>query len=130
MHKKLTIGSGLHRARKNRIKGPRVKPAVLPDFRTIKLEDKGQDFIWWTITQHGDVVGCGPFQSSTWTKCQVLNHETLKVGDKPVFKSPHVAKALTLSYSIVAIWEGFDHMEPKAVAINGTAKRSLKGSRP
>lgn len=116
MTAKLKIGSGLHRARKNRSRGPRPAAKVIPDFRTMRFEHKGQDFLWWTITEHGDVVGCGPFQGSTWTKCVVLNHATLAVGDQPVFKSPHIAEPKTLRYRVVAIWEGFDHMEPKGVS--------------
>jgi hypothetical protein len=108
---KLPIGSGLHRARRNRSRGPR--PAPLPEFRTMRFEDHGQDFLWWTITEHGDVVGCGPFQASTWMECKVINHRALAVGVQPIFKSRWLVETKTLRYRIAAIWEGFDHMEPK-----------------
>jgi hypothetical protein len=117
---KLKIGAGLHRARRNRSRGPRK--AALPDFRTMRFEDHGQDFLWWTITEHGDVVGCGPFQSSIWEKCVVVNHCDLAVGVQPIFKAPAIREQKTLRYRIAAIWEGFSHMEPKPLQVKPAPK--------
>ena len=50
MSKNLPYGATLARAKHSR----RPRKNLLPDFRTIRFEDKGQDFLWWTITDRGE----------------------------------------------------------------------------
>ena len=38
----------------------------------VTFKDEGQDFLWWEIDENGKVVDCGPFQATTWCKCQVV----------------------------------------------------------
>lgn len=48
----------------------------------ITFEDHGQDFRYWDVEpKSGKVLEARPFQGPTWTKMQVLNSETLVVGD-------------------------------------------------
>ena len=101
MHPKLEIGSGLRRAKKNRSRGPR--PVTV---RTIYFEDRGQDFLWWTIASNGMVVDCGPFQATTWCKCVVLGAKRLTVGEHPQIITPHNARPITLNYAVTKIEPG------------------------
>lgn len=48
--------------------------------KTIVFEDHSQDFLEWDIDEHGVVVGCRPFQASTWCGGRVLNTD-VEVGE-------------------------------------------------
>ncbi len=50
--------------------------------KTIYFEDHGQDFLEWDIDDEGFVVDCRPAQSDIWNGHHVLNHSSLKKGDK------------------------------------------------
>jgi hypothetical protein len=50
--------------------------------KTIRFQDNGQDFLTWQIDEQGNVVDCQPFQAFVWVGCIVLNHATLKAGEK------------------------------------------------
>lgn len=46
----------------------------------IRFEDGRQDFLYWVVDEDGQVISCGPYQSSVWLGLQVKNLATLKAG--------------------------------------------------
>jgi len=51
----------------------------------IHFEDNGQDFLWWDVDEHGNVLDCGPFQASIWVGCIILDPEDLQRGSEVEF---------------------------------------------
>ncbi|QRE00437.1 hypothetical protein [Burkholderia phage BCSR52] len=48
---------------------------------TIQFEDRGQDFLSWTLDENGVVIECKPFQAWLWKGRQVVDHASLSSGD-------------------------------------------------
>lgn len=71
---------------------------------TIRFADRGQDFLEWDIDADGTVVGCRPFQASTWCGCVVQNLADLKRGAIVRFVSPRIDQTeRTIRYPLVSI---------------------------
>ena len=47
----------------------------------LHFEDLGQDFLRWELNAKGKVIGCEPFQASTWCGLEVFQPGLLAVGD-------------------------------------------------
>ena len=47
----------------------------------LEFEDHGQDFLRWELDAKGTVIGCEPFQASTWCGLEVFQPGLLAVGD-------------------------------------------------
>jgi len=47
----------------------------------IVFADHGQDFLRWTVNEHGVVIDSQPFQASVWRGMEVPNVADLKEGD-------------------------------------------------
>jgi hypothetical protein len=69
--------------------------------KKIHFEDRGQDFLWWTIDEENNVVDCGPFQSSVWVGCWVVD-SSIMIGEKPRFLTQS-DEPMTLNYAIEKI---------------------------
>jgi hypothetical protein len=79
---------------------PKLKPGQL----RIHISDHGQDFLWWTVNSLGQVVDCGPFQSTVWVnKCTVQNHLSLKSGSVIWFYSKVLMQVTSLNYLVQRI---------------------------
>ena len=50
--------------------------------KTIVFEDDGQDFLEWDLDPEGKVVECRPFQGDIWCGNVVVNHRTLRAGQR------------------------------------------------
>ncbi|PKQ69360.1 hypothetical protein BZG01_00030 [Labilibaculum manganireducens] len=70
----------------------------------VTFEDKGQDFLWWKITDQGAVVDCGPFQKDIWCGSFVYL-ETVQVGFCIEFIGKNGNGLLTLNYKTEKIEE-------------------------
>jgi len=56
--------------------------------RKIHFEDRGQDFLTWTIDVDGKMLACEPFQHSIWNEWTVMNVKGLVVGGKVQLTKP------------------------------------------
>lgn len=68
-------------------------------FTEIEFEDRGQDFIRWTVAGDGTVYDCQPCQSWVWCGGSVLNLDALRVGGLVKFAS--YQDSITVAYRIV-----------------------------
>ncbi len=68
-------------------------------FTEIEFEDRGQDFIRWTVAGDGTVYDCQPCQSWVWCGGRVLNMDALRVGGLVKFAS--YQDSITVAYRIV-----------------------------
>lgn len=68
----------------------------------ITFEDHGQDFLIWQLDNNGIVVDCAPFQAGIWTGMQVIDHESLKLGDTVTFRSSS-GRMNAMNYPVAAI---------------------------
>lgn len=71
----------------------------------IRLEDHGQDFLWFEIEREkrrvGRIVDAGPFQAWVWTK-HAINLKGARVGRRPMFTTGNL-RGCTLNYPITSI---------------------------
>lgn len=70
--------------------------------KTIRLEDRGQDFLEWDINEGGMVIGCRPFQSSIWIGTKVLN-QTIAPGDTLTIITKQEDWETTLNYPVASV---------------------------
>lgn len=98
-------GGGSRQGAKEPRKADAQKPApVSMEYRSIQLEDLGQDFTRFDVrTSNGEILAAHPFQGSIWSEFRITNHKALRVGDRPILKKP--GHALTLRYRVVKIGE-------------------------
>lgn len=68
-------------------------------FTEVEFEDRGQDFIRWTVAGDGTVYDCQPSQSWVWCGGCVANH--LKIGGNVEYTSYN--GSLMLAYRIVKL---------------------------
>lgn len=78
------------------------EPSLPAGSRTIRLEDRGQDFTYWTIDRDGVVVDCGPFQGWLWNGTRILNRN-IRRGDILTILPKGAAEPTTLLYPVVSI---------------------------
>lgn len=70
-------------------------------FTDIEFEDRGQDFIEWTIAADGTVHDCQPCQAWVWCGGRVTNLDQLKEGGEVVFHG--YLGQNTIAYRIVKL---------------------------
>ena len=64
----------------------------------IELEDKGQDFLEWDISEYdGKIIACRPFQGWLW------NGKKLKLGSLKLKSRPVFQEGSRLNYKIIQI---------------------------
>ena len=72
----------------------------------VEFEDKGQDFLRWTI-KDGVVVACEPFQKELWKGTKVHSTMMIKPGDTLVITVPGRGNSLlpkrTLNYKVEVV---------------------------
>lgn len=73
--------------------------------RVIHFEDKGQDFLTWTVDADGLVIDCQPFQAWLWVGMRVLAPGELKPGGHVRYSSRQRKGVQTIRYPIAAIEE-------------------------
>lgn len=69
--------------------------------RILHFEDKGQDFLQWTLDEHNNVIDCAPFQASVWVGCSVIDSSIIQ-GECPSFLTKRNDR-MTLKYKIEKI---------------------------
>ncbi len=70
-------------------------------FTEIEIEDRGQDFIKWTVAADGTVYDCQPSQSWMWCGGCATNLAQLKVGGAVKFR--HYLGSITINYRITKL---------------------------
>lgn len=70
--------------------------------RKIEFEDKGQDFLEWTLNDEDKVVDSFPFQTDIWKGTKVFDPE---VGERPLLMNDNFGKPRELNYKILKITE-------------------------
>ncbi|PTB82736.1 hypothetical protein C9933_00965 [Methylophaga nitratireducenticrescens] len=70
--------------------------------KTIRFEDKGQDFLEWDLNDDNVVIDSRPFQSGVWRR--TLVHE-VKEGIRPTISHPRDGVPRLLNYKIISIRE-------------------------
>jgi len=48
----------------------------------LHFEDKGQDFLFWKLDEHGYVIDCQPLQDWLWVGAKVIDPKELNAGDR------------------------------------------------
>jgi hypothetical protein len=81
------------------------KKIILPKSgqTVIHFEDRGQDFLTWTLDEKGWVVDCQPFQKSIWKGGLVKNFKELELGSTVEYITKDGYKCLKMNYPVARI---------------------------
>jgi len=72
----------------------------------IHFEDKGQDFLTWTLNEAGEVIDCQPHQKWIWNGAKVCDHHLVKEGDNIIFLDKF-NEPRTMLYKVVKIEKSY-----------------------
>jgi plastocyanin len=73
--------------------------------KIITFEDHGQDFHIWQVDSAGMVVSSQPFQGWLWGGGFVINHETIKAGDRVAWVKDRRKPHSVINYPVASVTE-------------------------